>query len=578
MDVTMFGDRISVDNEKVMIDGEAWELSVLSNDVPLITQKVYAGDTFSGTSYLEVDGTKLIYYFQPPQVGNSYSSVSTREVGLISGEGTLLATSLKTSDLIDTDGKYKDPVYTYTDNSYGSLTYGDSSLTNPKLLENLHEYTKATHFLQYAGFDTSKLQSQVLTSADINDPNVNLNVYDGASSILKFKNTQSSRPSYSFETSSGATVIVTLDGDSATFDSWDGADFEYKKTVSEEIRIIEDKPQKVVVEEYKDASGKVLARFEDDRIKGSNSVTIHAMDGWLSKDQLEISGLRTDGKYVYDSNGNPETDSDGKKIKLNDDQKAEYDKAIAELSAGSHQKYLDDKATRDENLGLTKDRFGQTAGFIFDRVGQFLAGAREYTGFTSLIMGDDEYAKLVEEIKQDYGKLWFEETIVSEICSEVDTLALAAQGYGVLTDGGSTSLAASIQARKSHTYTSNNETLHLYKISYHVFNPENDDLGFDIKLDSAQLYNQPQNVGPGQSKTVSSTDQITFYSKNSYSRICLKFTRSVPDISDTICNRVVDESNEATPFSYDVDTGSSSESTTSTVQGSNNPDGINPNI
>jgi hypothetical protein len=195
-------------------------------------------------------------------------------------------------------------------------------------------------------------------------------------------------------------------------------------------------------------------------------------------------------------------------------------------------------------------------------------GSSGTSSFDSLVYDDEEMAEMKlkadQRFRDMFGYEFTAEGLHDSICS--DKIPATSDSYAYIENpNGRIQIVAHVEGEKQ-PYTAINETntttgeleeigKYLYKLYFSVANndPENKTLTFTVYVDSTKLYNKTT-LQPGKSISKSEFQQ----SDEDYSKICIKFTGSLPNTGalsdlksmDEVCNKIVLA--ESTPSTYNA--------------------------
>ena len=190
---------------------------------------------------------------------------------------------------------------------------------------------------------------------------------------------------------------------------------------------------------------------------------------------------------------------------------------------------------------------------------QFRNAFRNYQGISTAFIGREELERRKRDYQEKMSSLYLERMFTSAICGSIESLPAGTDGGVGLSSPfrGAPTIAMTVNARRSHTFESNNETLYLYKITYFIRNPDNfDDITYNVEVQgrrTVSLYSSDQTVSPGRSSGVTGSDMFIQYSATKYDRVCIILKSTPATITyNRVCNIIVDESTASTTLNIDV--------------------------
>ncbi len=174
--------------------------------------------------------------------------------------------------------------------------------------------------------------------------------------------------------------------------------------------------------------------------------------------------------------------------------------------------------------------------------------------FFSLFMEDEdleEWRDSVDEFMCDTVILGGSDCWTSTICGEWIDNRLGDSGVYVETPDGMLTLAAHIEGQKT-VVESPEGTQYLYKVTYVVSNPDEEELGFNIYFYGARtinLYSPDIILNEGNSSSRVGSSAIVQYSNYNYNKVCIEFSRKVDSAGDkveSLCNVITEYGGPAT--------------------------------
>ncbi|MGM5483446.1 MAG: hypothetical protein ACQER9_00845 [Nanobdellota archaeon] len=305
----------------------------------------------------------------------------------------------------------------------------------------------------------------------------------------------------------------------------------------------------------------------------------HATEDGYYKLHEEKEGdevISRDFKKVKDEDKikNLEKNSNAGKLKekasnLNEDQienlKAAKKKAIKEAQE-------DYKTARRNKYNIGgEDLFGGGLSIGLDYTLNIMNTFSEYEGASALFIGEEELAEKKREYQKQMEGLYLGKVIESAMCDSVQETPLAQGGSVafVTLPSGTESIGATIQGKISHQTEVINETTgekktkFLYKLTYSITNPYADEeplpeWKYNVYVLGSQnkpIWSGTRKVAGGETETYSKRNMITFYSKEKYDKVCIRFQGSPKGLeTDEVCNIIVNEEQSPTPFKVSENT------------------------
>jgi len=143
------------------------------------------------------------------------------------------------------------------------------------------------------------------------------------------------------------------------------------------------------------------------------------------------------------------------------------------------------------------------------------------------------------------------------------------------TPGGLVSMGAYVSAERTTSTYPNGTTIHLYKISYSIDNPQfaergkSEDYKYNVYLygdRTVKLWSKNIEIGEGDQVLKTGAESIVQYSYYNYNKICLKFNKKIRtasgDKKDETCSTITGYTGAATSYGLVTDDGTGTGTTT----------------